>query len=1072
MSRRSLTYADAVRLIGDPESPAITTLGRLGGAGAGVVTAVSVGTIDFFALRDELVRWGHTAVAGLREKLGGLSRFDRTERLVAAHGVLVVTSFFEALDEGLSNLGVDLEAAELTAAEQVALATGDGPARNYAGLIVSFLETPLPIPSPAHPAEAVAEELAAYYRGLADDLIRFLLRLAAFEGRQQALDLTLETGLVDRAVARYTAAYRALAAEAPEFRVWAAGVDASATREAVRSSGDVLRADLAELRALVTRPTAADAVRTGLERLHRAQLDRPILATDRVPEHVTLPRLHQSYVDPGGAVAEAGPDDRPATETWWHGAHPVDDVPDFLAAHLTTLAASSAPTVVLGHPGSGKSALAKVLAARLTGNGFLAIRVQLRTVPGDASIQTQIEQALLQSLGESVSWPDVARRAEPALPVVVLDGFDELLQATGLNRSDYLEQAQAFQEREAELGRPVAVLVTSRTVVADRVRFPLGSVVVRLAPFDSFRVGRWLDTWNTVNRASLAERGLRPLPVEVALTHGELARQPLLLLLLALYDAGANALQAAGGDLGQVELYERLFADFVDREVDKRRDGRSAEDRQAEIAREWRRLGAVALAVLNRRGDVILDAELDRDLPQLLGGDDLTAGNSDPRGHALTASQLLVGRFFFVHEATATRDTGAPERSFEFLHATFGDFLAARLIVDALVDLADARAYQRRRFRAELDGGFLFAATSFVTVARRAPLWDFVRGRIAALAPEVRRSCRELVLELLPEAGFPPRTWSVADYEPRREPFAARHAAFSANLVCFAVLLAEGPVRADELAGGSSPVAWRQLSLLWRSQLDLVDRGRLWRVFRVAWHFEDDPAWLEVRLEDGSDVSVYESLPWPTDGRLVGGSEWVIPDVRVPADSEPGEMLRRAAFVQTTVDMRETVYGVMPAWPLAGSSRMNFSPDAPVLLDSAGIVQQVVLVPPERFDHEIRRHLVQKALMTGHGRYRRAVLHALADEPATLRGSGFRDYLGILHPGTFAEDLPLLARIIAASCADPSGAGTAKNLIATWSDVLADHAISWPDGAEQTFRLAFDGAGLTWPPWLRTFFES
>ena len=39
-----------------------------------------------------------------------------------------------------------------------------------------------------------------------------------------------------------------------------------------------------------------------------------------------------------------------------------------------------------------------------------------------------------------------------------LDGFDELLQATGVSQSDYLDRVVRFQQREADQGRPVAVL--------------------------------------------------------------------------------------------------------------------------------------------------------------------------------------------------------------------------------------------------------------------------------------------------------------------------------------------------------------------------------------------------------------------------------------------------------------------------------------------------------------------------------------------------------------------------------------------------------------------------------------
>ena len=82
----------------------------------------------------------------------------------------------------------------------------------------------------------------------------------------------------------------------------------------------------------------------------------------------------------------------------------------------------------------------------------------------------------------------------------MLDGFDELLQATGVSQSDYLEKIALFQEREAVHGHPVAVIVTSRSAVADRARMPPGGAVsVRLEPFSDQQVTQWLQVWNEAN---------------------------------------------------------------------------------------------------------------------------------------------------------------------------------------------------------------------------------------------------------------------------------------------------------------------------------------------------------------------------------------------------------------------------------------------------------------------------------------------------------------------------------------------------------------------------------------------
>jgi hypothetical protein len=62
-------------------------------------------------------------------------------------------------------------------------------------------------------------------------------------------------------------------------------------------------------------------------------------------------------------------------------------------------------------------------------------------------------------------------RAKAVCGFVLLDGLDELLQASQHDRSSYLQQIAEFQRLEAEQERPVVVIVTSRTVVADRSAF-------------------------------------------------------------------------------------------------------------------------------------------------------------------------------------------------------------------------------------------------------------------------------------------------------------------------------------------------------------------------------------------------------------------------------------------------------------------------------------------------------------------------------------------------------------------------------------------------------------------------
>lgn len=276
---------------------------------------------------------------------------------------------------------------------------------------------------------------------------------------------------------------------------------------------------------------------------------------------------------------------------------------------------------------------------------------------------------------------------------MILDGFDELVQAAAVNRYDYLEQARDFQHRQAQIGHPVAVIVTSRTIAADHARFPAGSLALQLQPFTDPQVRQWLDIWGRRNATLMAGRNLLPLPAETALAHRELAGQPLLLTMLAIFDATDNALQRTDARISRAELYEGLFTDFALREVTKSPHSRALPaSRQRQLAeRELQRLAVVALSMFARGRQAATEAELNLDLPVLF------PDNADQRtgdAASLSPAQRATGRFFFIHKSEA-RPHEDRVRSYEFLHSTFGEFLIARLTLSALREFAAVRAVLR-----------------------------------------------------------------------------------------------------------------------------------------------------------------------------------------------------------------------------------------------------------------------------------------------------------------------------------------------------------------------------------------
>ena len=118
MSKR-LSYHDAVRLLCEQDSKVVSALDKFAGAVLLGGSAVGFpGMLSLFGAKSEAVRLGHELVRKLSERRGGLSRYSQTQRLEAAHAVLVVIAYFEAQET--ADLPVWFTDLELTRAERAA----------------------------------------------------------------------------------------------------------------------------------------------------------------------------------------------------------------------------------------------------------------------------------------------------------------------------------------------------------------------------------------------------------------------------------------------------------------------------------------------------------------------------------------------------------------------------------------------------------------------------------------------------------------------------------------------------------------------------------------------------------------------------------------------------------------------------------------------------------------------------------------------------------------------------------------------------------------------------------------
>ena len=353
------------------------------------------------------------------------------------------------------------------------------------------------------------------------------------------------------------------------------------------------------------------------------------------------------------------------------------------------------------------------------------------------------------------------------------------------------------------------MVVTSRTVVADRVDIPHGTTIVKLAEFSDDQIEAWLDTWRVTNQAGIAAGTVGELTPAEARHQIDLARQPLLLLMLVLYAADPKSPKLDAG-LSTSALYQRIFDNFARREVQKRAStplhGRELEEA---VAEQVMRLSIAALAMFNRGVQHVQEAGLRADLAAL-------------RQEEVAAHQgrRLLGEFFFVHAAEGV--TEETERSYEFLHATFGEYLVAQHVLTELVDVASA-AYSGRRDR-DPDDGMLFALLSHQVWATRPNIVEFAFEIFSTLPEDDQIRARRVLEELI--GGYRQRRRSAAldDYRPTPVDFVRQPAAYSANLMSLAVAFADdGGFGLVGPFGGTKETAreaWRSTVALWQAGLD------------------------------------------------------------------------------------------------------------------------------------------------------------------------------------------------------------------------------------------------------------
>lgn len=694
-----------------------------------------------------LLEWKNEAVKLAREAIKKLTKaqprdyLEQAAKMAAANCLLTYTAYFDALQTHLPGL---LESVNLSEAEKNRIIGSNvGKESNRHPLkklrhgrrheSESFSATDLAnqVISMPHPAVSSSDTdtRLELYQTMSENLLETLSARdeiwapLSVDTRERIREVIMSE-IPHQASAMYDAEFLGIAIDSQRFFLWSVLTDQSEKDKLIGKLGTDVRAQFELV------GSAIASVDIGLQRLSKAiyetsqssipaPLDRGLGQVASELHSFYMDAIEQPIIDDTYSVDDSAPQLSYPTkvesfvpqgfrtavyrekmqhlelEASWRELPVNEELGPFLVAHLESPYSVQIPLLILGHPGSGKSLLTEVVAARLAYPAYTTIRVELRDIDPDTEIQSQIETQIYKDTGREVNWVDFAGNLLMSPPVVIFDGYDELIQATGKLHADYLDRIRKFQHREAVVHhRPVRVIVTSRITLIDKAIIPPGTTIVRLEEFDRTRREAWSGVWNGNNDSYFRQVGIQPFSLPANPKVEELARQPLLLLMLALYDSSANKLSAEP-DIDQTRLYNELLARFIERELAKGKDGveflrLSEDERQAQIDRELQRLGVAAIGMFNRQTLVIQREELDADLAYF----DAQRDKSSTGARALSQADLLLGSFFFIHESRSRQaddvaDSTASSSAFEFLHNTFGEFLAADFILRKVIEEAD-----------------------------------------------------------------------------------------------------------------------------------------------------------------------------------------------------------------------------------------------------------------------------------------------------------------------------------------------------------------------------------------------
>lgn len=408
----------------------------------------------------------------------------------------------------------------------------------------------------------------------------------------------------------------------------------------------------------------------------KESIEDPLFGSDLCIKDIFVPQLHSYYcVNHKSSVRSRKPelpvlDD--TTETLQIGTGSDLNILTTIAHIIQRTNEHRHICFVFGGPGAGKTSFAKMFCAWLADiKEYTPLYIALQSINPKNNFLCEVENYLSNHFSKSsiTNLPFVKNK------LFILDGFDELAQATRQSMGEFFQQIRSAQINSKY--RHSFFLITGRHTLFERddSLLPEGSHIFTLLPFNYSQIQRWSSNWNEIARKQSRKEFDGTLfwneyDEDNRELH-ELSTQPMLLYLLALLNESSRNINIERMKKSKSEVYKEIVDWICDRHHELRGQKKGI-TLSKDSLRMFLQIAGFCTHAYNRRDVHITE------LQHLL--DKCGIDN-----HAIEKRENYESQQTFLN--FSFRKVG--ESAWEFKHKSFGEYLAAEYIFIGLNELYD-----------------------------------------------------------------------------------------------------------------------------------------------------------------------------------------------------------------------------------------------------------------------------------------------------------------------------------------------------------------------------------------------